>query len=142
MILLIVEQYTDGPGETRAWGSRQYYLWDYTTTIVWVVQIGLLVRFDKLSWARGVELAVAAYFLWDSASLLQFNLQHPDEDVDEETVIILVIVFAYLYEVVVDASLLRQRELAAMGHAEEEEQSLSSHGPHNDVEPPRYQAIV
>ena len=100
-ILLLIEIiFTLGPLD-RLEGTRAYITYNFGTTLVWVVEVGLTVLEDVkqsivLSRRDLFELAVALFFLIDSMRLF-LDWYKADVDVGEESLEVLLNFAAYVY---------------------------------------------
>jgi hypothetical protein len=99
-ILLFIEIiFTLGPLD-RLEGTRAYITYNFVTTLVWVVEVGLTVLDDVkqsiLSRRDLFELAVALFFLIDSMRLF-LDWYKADVDVGGESLDILINFAAYVY---------------------------------------------
>lgn len=100
-ILLFIEIiFTLGPLD-RLEGTRAYITYNFGTTLVWVVEVGLTVLDDMkqsivLSRRDLFELAVALFFLIDSLRLF-LDWYKADVDVGGESLDVLINFAAYVY---------------------------------------------
>ena len=76
-----------------------YLFWSFTTTFVWVVEVGLSVwHVGKESSCReAVELVVAAYMTYVTAVVMWKHWCRPDKQVEGEVLDVGLTVAAYLY---------------------------------------------
>lgn len=100
-ILLFIEIiFTLGPLD-RLEGTRAYITYNFVTTLVWVVEVGLTVLDDMkqliLSRRDLFELAVAVFFLIDSMRLF-LDWYKADVDVGGKSLDILINFAAYVYQ--------------------------------------------
>ena len=100
-ILLFIEIiFTLGPLD-RLEGTRAYITYNFVTTLVWVVEVGLTVLDDMkqliLSRRDLFELAVALFFLIDSMRLF-LDWYKADVDVGGKSLDILINFAAYVYQ--------------------------------------------
>ena len=101
-ILLFIEiMFTLGPLD-RLEGTRAYITYNFVTTLVWVVEVGLTVLDDMkqqsiLSRWDLFELAVGLYFLIDSMRLF-LDWYKADVDVGGKSLDILINFAAYVYQ--------------------------------------------
>ena len=86
----------------RRFGEQLYLIWNFATTAVWCLEIGLTVwyHYPQIStWSERIQLAVAVYFLFDSIQLFRKWL-NPEKDIDEELLDVLISSFSYLWVLV------------------------------------------
>jgi len=79
--------------------TQMYLFWSFTTTFVWVVEVGLSVwHVGKESSCReAVELVVAAYMTYVTAVVMWKHWCRPDKQVEGEVLDVGLTVAAYLY---------------------------------------------
>ena len=55
----------------RPHGEQNYIIWNFVTTTIWCVEIGLIVWYHgkASTWEQRIELVLAIYFLWYSINL-------------------------------------------------------------------------
>jgi len=71
-----------------------YLVWNFGTTLVWLVEVSLSVNLSRLRWEHYVEIFLAAYFTVDSFHLL-YKWKIRKQDIDEELWDVLINVAVY-----------------------------------------------
>lgn len=82
--LFLVTLIAEDDSQYRIFAKQSYLFWNFSTTVVWCVEVGLRVYASRreVKLQQRIELAVAAYFTTDSAILLhKFKVKKEDIDV-------------------------------------------------------------
>jgi hypothetical protein len=91
---------TAGPLE-RIYGTVLYLTWNLVTTVIWCIEIGLIIlyRRRRSTLIHWIELIAAVYFFQDSIRLMQMiRDREADNDVRGELLDAVINVGAYLYQ--------------------------------------------
>jgi hypothetical protein len=87
---------TDTPRE-RILGTHLYLIWNFVTTIMWCVEVGLIVSYSSPSWVRKVELVLAFYFMIEALQVAK-DWKEPDNQIWLEYFDLSLNSLAYLFE--------------------------------------------
>eukprot|EP00977_Amphora_coffeiformis_P011258 scaffold2707_cov169-Amphora_coffeaeformis.AAC.14 len=95
----------------RPWARGGYLCWNFATTLVWWVEVTLIVADHlpaPLSWEHWIELLLVVYFVADSAHLL-YKWKIRKQNFEEEIADVSVNMTIYLFVLVKGLHLYRQR---------------------------------
>ena len=131
VVLVLITTTSEGVIQRR-YGEQMYISWNFGTTTIWCLEIGLMVWFhgQASTWEQRIELLLAVYFLFDSVHLF-VKWRNPKEDLEEEFFDVLINDIAFLW---IHLSTLHrfcsrsrpaQKQQERDGHAKEEQEQES-----------------
>mmetsp|Transcript_25978 Transcript_25978/g.36617 ORF Transcript_25978/g.36617 Transcript_25978/m.36617 type:complete len:175 (+) Transcript_25978:35-559(+) len=97
VLILIAEEESRG----KKFAKRCYLLYDFVTTLVWCVEVGLIVWYhgNASSWERRIELLLASYFVPESSYAL-YRSKVKKQDLNTIFLTVVLSLLAYLYVLV------------------------------------------
>jgi hypothetical protein len=110
-LLIFAIHNTEGPLE-RVFGTQLYLTWNLVTTVIWCIEIGLIIMYrkSKSTFIHWIELVAAVYFFQDSITLMKLVIEmEPDDDIEGELLDAVINSFAYLYQFIDSLYLFSQR---------------------------------